>query len=272
MFKKRKGEGEVVGIIAVIAIVVAAITLNPVYFVQSGEKAVVKSLGVVKQEVINEGMHFRTPFIDSVINVDVKPWTINEEALAYTKDNQPIDVKFNVIATYPLDDIANTVITYNSQPYANFAQSKIMDTFKAVAGKYTASEFVTNREKIRKEVVEAAKLAVVNDQTKKPAIKVIDIPITNVDFDDQYETAIKEKQVAQQNAQKAEYVLQQARVDAQSSIAKAEGEARALTIKAQAIAKSPSVLRLNEIDKWDGHYPLGAKVIGGGATIVDAKE
>jgi prohibitin 2 len=112
---------------------------------------------------------------------------------------------------------------------------------------------------------------VIDEKTGVPAINVVDIPIVNVDFDDQYEAAIKAKQVAQQEAQKAEYKLQQAKVDAQAAIAKAEGEAKALTIKAKAIAQNPAVVRLNEIEKWDGHYPLGAKVIGGGATIVDAK-
>lgn len=247
------------------------LSANPVYFVLSGQKAVIQRFGVVKQEVINEGMHVRTPFIDSVITVNVTPQNVPNEVQTYTKDNQPIDVKFNILFTNPANDVANTVIRYNKQPYENFAAPKINDAFKAIAGKYTATQFVTEREIIRRDFLALAKLSVINDTDGKPVINILDLPITNIDFDDDYEKAIKDKQVAQQTAQKALYDLQKAKIDAQSAVAKAEGEAKALTVKATAIAKSPQIVRLNEIEKWDGHFPLNAKVIGGGATIVDAK-
>ncbi len=257
-------------IIKLIIIIVTLFIINPIYFVQSGQKAVIKRFGIVRPYVINEGMHLKFPLIDQVITLNVTPFNIEEEVVTYTKDNQAIDIKFNIIATFPQDDISNTVVLYNANPYNNFSQAKIFDAFKAVAGKYTASDFVSQRESIRKEVLKESRLAVINEQNNKPAIKIIDVPITNVDFDDQYEAAIREKQVAQQKAQKAEYVLQQARIDAQSKIAKAEGEAKSLQIKAQAISKNPSVVRLEEIQKWDGHFPLNVKVIGG-ATLVDTK-
>jgi len=259
------------GLAGVILAIVFIMYANPIYFVQSGEKAVIKRFGVVSQDFVNEGMHLKIPFIDSVFTVSVIPQTVACESDTYTKDNQPIDVKYSVLYLKPKTDIANTVIRYQGNPYETFAAPKIGDAFKAVAGKYTASEFVTKRELIRREFLEQARLSSINAEDGKQVIDILDTPITNVEFDPQYEEAIKAKQVAQQNAQKAEYTLQQARIDAQAQVAKAEGEAKALTVKAQAIARSPQVVRLNEIEKWDGHYPLNAKVIGGGATIVDAK-
>lgn len=259
------------GLIGTAVLIVFLLYVNPVYFIQSGEKAVIKRFGVIRQEVINEGMHIKIPFIDSIFTINITPQTVGCESETYTKDNQPIDVKYSVLYLKPKNDIANTVIRYQGNPYEAFAEPKIGDAFKSVAGKYTASEFVTKREVIRREFLSEAKAATINSEDGKPVIDILDTPITNVEFDPQYEEAIKAKQVAQQNAQKAEYVLQQAKIDALAQIAKAEGEAKALTVKAQAIAKSPQVVRLNEIEKWDGHYPLNAKVIGGGATIVDAK-
>ena len=246
--------------------------LNPIYFVQSGEKAVIKRFGVISQNVVNEGMRFRTPLIDEVITVNVRPQTVEGDAPTYTKDNQPIDIAFKIIYSIPETEAANSVILYKGDPLDKFAYPKIMDAIKAVGGKYTATEFVTKREIIRRAVVELAKEVVVNDETKTHAINVIDIPITNVDFDDQYEQAIKAKQVMQQKAQQKEYELQAANRDAEIVVTKAKAEAEALTITAHAIAKNPSIVKLEEVKKWDGHYPLNAKVIGGGATIVDTKE
>lgn len=264
--KKRAEVQPLIFAVSVVIAIIIILCANPVYFVQSGQKAVIKRFGVVQQKVINEGMNFKVPFIDSVTTVTVTPQNVQNEVNTYTKDNQPIDVVYNVIYVKPKDDIANTVIRYQSKPYEVFASTKINDTFKAVAGKYTASEFVTKREIIRKDFLEQAKLAVVNSEDGKQVIDILDTPIPNITFDAEYTTAIKEKQVAQQKAQKAEYVLQQAKIDAQAAVAKAEGEAKALTVKAQAISKSPSVVRLKEIEKWDGHFPLNAKTIMDGAA------
>lgn len=255
----------------VLVILVVFFSASPIYFVQSGQKAVIKRFGIVGQEVVDAGMHIKAPFIDKAIFVSVVPQNIAEETVTYTKDNQPIDVKYNVIFNNPENDVANTVIRYNGLPYETFAQVKIIDAFKATAGKYTASEFVTEREVIRKDFLDLARQSVINQIDNKPVINILDTPIANVDFDDQYETAIKNKQVEQQRAQQKEYELQGARKEAEITVTVAKAEAEALTVKAQAIAKSPQIVRLEEIKKWDGKFPLNAKVIGGGATIVDTK-
>jgi len=266
MIKRRAEVSPAVFAASIVIGAVIILCANPVYFVQSGQKAVIKRFGVVEQKVIDEGMHVKTPFVDQVLTVSITPQNVASEVNTYTKDNQPIDVCYNVLYVKPKDDIANTVIRYQSKPYESFASTKINDAFKAVAGEYTATEFVTKRETIRREALAKAKLAVVNDTDGKAVIDILDIPITNITFDAEYEKAIKAKQVAQQDAQKAEYKLQQAKVDAQSAIAKAEGEAKALTVKAVAISKSPQIVRLKEIEKWDGHFPLNAKTIMDGAN------
>lgn len=273
---KRKGQSEIaaLGVAALVIGIIAVFVFNSIYFVQSGKKAVIKRFGVVNETVINEGMHFKTPLIDSVYNIIVTPITDNEQTLTYTKDNQPIEINYSVMWSFPVENLSENYVLYGSNPYDFFARSKVVDTLKAVGGKYTASDFVNKREIIRKDLIQAAKLAVINSQNNKSAINIIDIPITNIDFDDQYEEAIKAKQVASQKAQEAEYKLQQAKVDAQSAIAKAEGEAKSLTIKAQAIAKNPQVVRLNEIEKWNGVIPLEAKtvIIGGDSkALVETK-
>lgn len=233
--------------------------LNPIYFVQSGEKAVIKRFGVVHSKVIDEGMHIKTPLIDEVIHVNVRPQTAEGSAITYTKDNQPIEVTYKVL--YNVSDISDTIVLYKNNPMDNFAVSKITDAIKVVGGRYTASDFVTRRDTVRMELVELSKQAVINPQNNKAAINVIDIPITNVDFDDDYERAIKEKQVMQQKAQKKEYEYQAAQRDAQITITQAKAEAEALTIKSQAISKSPAILKLEEIKKWNGIVPLDAKTV-----------
>jgi prohibitin 2 len=94
-----------------------------------------------------------------------------------------------------------------------------------------------------------------------------DVSITNFKFSDQYEQSIEQKQVAEQNAEKAKNVLEQVKTEAQQKIAQAEGEAAAL--KAQKEQITPELLQLRMIEmlsqKWNGQLP--ENYYGGSAPL-----
>lgn len=64
---------------SIIVGIILMLIANPVYFVQSGQKAVIKRFGIVQQQVINEGMHLKMPFIDQVLTISITPQTIGCE-------------------------------------------------------------------------------------------------------------------------------------------------------------------------------------------------
>lgn len=246
----------VVGIILFFIVITA---INPFVVINAGEKGITRTFGKISPKVRNEGLSLKTPFIDEVYIMNVRPQTVEGDAQTYTKDNQPIDIKFNVIYTIPETDLPLTFKRYMGMPYERFAYPKIMDAIKAIGGKYTASEFVTKREAVKRDLVELSRTVVIEEETKLPAINIIDIPLTNVDFDDEYEAAIKAKQVMQQKAQQKQYELQAAQQDAQIVLTKAQAEAKSISIKAEALKKSSQLIQLEQInmmkEKWDGKLP-----------------
>lgn len=238
-------------------VVVAA--LNPFVIINAGEKGVIRTFGRISNHVRNEGLGLRVPIIDQLYVINVRPQTVEGDAQTYTKDNQPIDIKYNVIYSIPESSLPTTLKRYEGIPYERFAAPKIIDAIKAIGGKYTASEFVTKREAVKRDLVELAREVVVDNGTNLPAIRIIDIPITNVDFDDEYETAIKAKQVMQQKAQQKQYELQAAQQDAQIVLTRAQADAKSISIKAEALKKSSQLIQLEQInmmkEKWDGKLP-----------------
>ncbi len=91
----------------------------------------------------------------------------------------------------------------------------------------------------------------------------------NVTFSKEYEKAIEAKQVAQQRAEQAKYELQQAQVEAEKKVATARGEAQAIQIRGEALAKNPTVIELELITKWDGKAPETLVTNGGtGASSI----
>ena len=103
--------------------------------------------------------------------------------------------------------------------------------------------------------------------------------ITNFSFSADYEHAIEQKQVAEQNAEKAKNTLEQVKIEAEQAAAKAKGEADAriaqatgeaqsIILEAQAKAKAqelqrqsltPELLQLRSIEvldkHWNGEFP-----------------
>lgn len=88
------------------------------------------------------------------------------------------------------------------------------------------------------------------------------IDIREVYYNPDYEKSINAKKLAEQEAlrlfevtkQKQEQLIQ-AKIDKDIVIQGAEGEAKALQIKGDAIRQNPSVIQLNWIEKWDGSLP-----------------
>ena len=98
-----------------------------------------------------------------------------------------------------------------------------------------------------------------------------------MDFEEAYNTAIQQKSIAQQNADKQkienEAAIAKAEADKQVAITKAEAEAQKTSIAADAQAEanrkiaeslSDSLIEYQKIQKWDGRLPT---VSGGNALV-----
>jgi regulator of protease activity HflC (stomatin/prohibitin superfamily) len=80
---------------------------------------------------------------------------------------------------------------------------------------------------------------------------------------------INQRIEAEQNVATQEAQVRVVQAQAQQRIAQAEGLARATQIEGAALASNPQVLRMREIEKWNGQCPLDSKtcVIGAGALV-----
>ena len=135
---------------------------------------------------------------------------------------------------------------------------------------------VTNRTKI--EPLAQQKLAEsLNQKYGEGAVFINKVVINDMDFEEAYNTAIQQKSIAQQNADKQkienEAAIAKAEADKQVAITKAEAEAQKTSIAADAQAEanrkiaeslSDSLIEYQKIQKWDGRLPT---VSGGNALF-----
>ena len=253
-----------------IAIVIAALAViivlfNSITIVDAGHTGVINTLGNVSENVLQEGIHLKIPFIQTIIKMDNRIVKLEVETEAFSKDLQTVETRLAI--NYRVSKDKSYAISKNvgSDYETILVNPAVNEVLKAITAKYTAEESVANRSLISQGLIEE-----LNNKLNKNGIYVEDVNIINFEFSEAYIAAIEEKQVAEQR-------LLKARTEKEEAIVKAEAEAETLRIQSEAQAKANNILSksLNEnliryemMKKWNGELPM----VTDGNTIIDFSE
>ena len=217
-----------------------------------GERGVQITFGDVNMTPLDSGVHFINPMSRVVeINVQLQRDTL-EQASASTKDLQQVHT--DITTNFRLSDnkVAYIYKDYGVDVVAKVLEPSVNEAFKSVTARYNSEELVTRRDEVSANILDhvRAKLAPFD-------ITVDSVSLVNFGFSPEYQHAIEQKVIATQQKQKAEQDLQRIQVEAQSRIAQADGEAKAIAIQAQAIQSNGGAqyVQLQWIEKWDGKMP-----------------
>ncbi len=78
----------VIGIILVVGLFIVLL-FNPFYIVSAGERAIVLDFGRPQDVAVTEGLHFRTPIVQSIVKMDIRTQKYEADLSAASKDLQP---------------------------------------------------------------------------------------------------------------------------------------------------------------------------------------
>jgi len=225
--------------------------------VETGSVGIITNFGRITGDVLDSGWHIVGP-VDHVTEMSIRTITTQSDATCFSADLQDVTITLAVQTRITKENATDIFKNYGTE-YMSQAMPKILDALKAETAKYEAAEIIANRDKIRSEAFKGAQARL------QGFVEVIDLSFVNVAFSTDYENAIEAKQVAQQRAEQAKYELQQAQVEADKAVAVAKGEAEAIQIRGDALAKNPQVIQLELINKWDGHSP--ETLVSGGSGV-----
>ena len=142
----------------------------------------------------------------------------------------------------------------------------VSEALKAATAQYTAEELISKRSEVSTKVKE-----VLENKLSTYFMQLDEINITEFKFSEEFNNAIEQKQIAEQQALKASLDLQRIEIEAQQKIEQAKAEAESLRLQKQEV--TPELVELRKIEaqmeaikKWDGKLP---NVTGGTVPFID---
>src|SRR5271156_4559300 len=107
------------------------------------------------------------------------------------------------------------------------------EVLKAIVAQFDAAELITQREAVSNRIR--------TDLTKRAQefnIALEDVSITHMTFGREFTRAVEQKQIAQQDAERARFIVEKAEQERQANVIRAEGEAESADTISKAVAKA----------------------------------
>jgi regulator of protease activity HflC (stomatin/prohibitin superfamily) len=240
-------------IIGIIGLLIIVPVLGAWSIIQAGNVGVVTRLGAVNR-VVTPGFIIKIPLIEYVHMMETRTQKEQADASSASKDLQ--EVKATIALNYHLRGEKAVEVYQNigTDYKIRVIDPAMQEAFKATTAKFTAAELIGKREAVKQE-------ALVELKARLNSYNVIvdNFNIINFDFSTEFNQAIEQKQVAQQN-------LERARLEAQTAIAQAEGQAQAQKALRDTGSLSPEYLEFLALQKWNGVLPT---VTGNGTPFIN---
>jgi len=267
----------------VVIILVIVLATSAFVIVESGHVGVVVTLGAVQPVPLAEGFHLKKPFMDTIVQTDIRLTKAVSKSVAASKDLQTVQTQVSVQYSLagPVAPRTYQRIGIRDVVAATVIGPAIQESVKAVTAQFTAEQLVTRRAEVKQQIqlaIESFIRVTLEDKDVPTALTIANVAITDFEFSDEFNKAIELKVRAEQEALQAVNEktrrVTQAEAGYQERKLAADGEAYeieaaskakadAIAREAKALKNNPALIQLRLAEKWDGTLPR----FTGGETI-----
>ena len=252
MMDKKYIKWIVIGVIVLLALIVL---LNSFTSVPTGFVGVKTHFGKVQNDVLQEGLNGKIPFIEHIVLIDCK--TKKKEVTTESSSKDMQTVKVTIAVNYNvMKDTANQLYREVGTDYENVIISPaINESIKSITAQYTAEELLTKRAE-----VSAMALEELYNKIGSRGFTITEYNIINLEFSEEFDKAIELKAVKQQEVETAKAELEKQKIQNEKEISVAEKDAKVMELQNSQITDKALQLKALEIkqkmiEKWSGNFP-----------------
>lgn len=264
-YKSKKGKGSLITKI-VISILVIFAALNSFTIIPTGYSGVKITFGQVSDTVVHQGINFKIPFVQRVAKVNNKQQDIEitSSVVESTITGKiPITVG-NIGVTYQISaDKASYIYKTVSDPDNLLSTDLVTSAIKSATTTFDADNVVV-RTTIEPAVKEQLQKKI-DEKYGEGLLSIVQVTLGDIQFTDEYNTAINNKNIAKQEAEQQAIVneknIEQANAEAEAMLIAAQAEKEANEIKEKSI--TDKILIQQYLEKWNGELPKVSGSDGG---------
>ncbi|KAF3170326.1 Prohibitin-1, subunit of the prohibitin complex (Phb1p-Phb2p), variant 2 [Orbilia oligospora] len=197
--------------LAVPAAVGVGLLQASLYDVKGGSRAVIfDRLSGVKETVVNEGTHLLIPWLQKAIIYDVRTKPRNISTTTGSKDLQMVSLTLRVLHRPEVARLPKIYQSLGLDYDERVLPSIGNEVLKAIVARFDAAELITQREQVSN-LIRAELLKRANEFN----IALEDVSITHMTFGKEFTKAVEQKQIAQQDAERARFIVEKAEQERQ---------------------------------------------------------
>jgi regulator of protease activity HflC (stomatin/prohibitin superfamily) len=228
----------------IILLVVLVTGLDCLHSVPPGHRGVVVTLGAVKEVNLGEGLQFKLPYIQKIVDMKVMLEKEQVHESAASSDLQEITTTLTVHFNIEPSSAWKVYQTMRQDYHSLLLTPVIQEDLKATTAKFTAEALITTRAELVQKLTEKLR-----ESLAPYGIYVQTVNFVDFQFSKAFSEAIEAKVTAEQDALKAKNILVMIQYEAQQKIIQAEAEKNATIIAAEADARKVEIAALAEAFK-----------------------
>ena len=211
------------GLIGVGVLIGLSILFGSWYTIDQGERGVILRYGAIASTA-EPGLGFKLPMIDSVVRISVQSKAVVYDKMeAYSRDQQPADIKLSVNYRIPADRVQDVYSNYGGEDglLSRLIERKVFEETKTVFGRFNAVTAIQERGRLNAEVATAIQEGVFGP------VLIDSVQIENIDFSESYEASIEQRMLAEVEVQRLRQNAEREKVQAEITVTQANAQADA---------------------------------------------
>lgn len=271
--RRSRREDVKFSIVLIVALIVLATlfssTTAGLVVIDAGEVGVIfNSFTGTRPVSLDPGMHFVTPYVETVYRYSTleQVYTmskITSEGQVQGDDSlwsptlEGLQVGIDSSTRYKINPTKASFLHNNLRDYNNIV---VRPAIRSIVRLHVSRHTVTDVYGPRRAEIQANIEQDMRTRFEPEGITLMSFDIRNVNFTEEYAKSIEAKQIAQQQAEQMQFVLdketkeaQRKRVEASgikdSAVIKAEGDAQALKLISEALSTNPNLIQYRYIEK-----------------------